>query len=196
MKKLPLISLFFLIFSLVSSSAFALLVTDNTDSDNFLYEVPYVFSSADVTASITAQALIINRYNNASGYTLLRDGKLVGISIAGDMACTAGGATFDVTINGEVTGVQAYIQNSTLTALGNSGSAGEQYSYMRQYRNETNAAQGFRRNIIDSAYHNADNPYGRATPLSAGDRIGVKITTSSNFAPSGADYVVTVYVLE
>ena len=194
MKKLLIISLFFLIFSLVSSSAFALLVTDNTDSDNFLYQQGFDFSTSDLTVSKTQVAIPINStLTGLSEYTLLRDGKLVGISVATSAACTVGGATFDVTINGNVTGVQAWIQKTTVSAVGNSGSAGAQYSYIRQYRNETAAPKGFG---IGGAKHNADNPYGKATPLVAGDRIGVKLTTNSTFAPDNMDAVVVVYILE
>lgn len=198
MKKLIFVSLFFLIFSLISSSAFALIVTDNTDEDNFLYEVPYQFATSNLAASLTASAFpIISTTVNNTGYLLLRAGKIVGISVAGDGVYTGtGGATFDVTINGTVTGVQGWIQNTTISALGNTGSAGPQYSYIRQYRNEIKSALGFRKNDATGDWHNRDNPYGKATPLVAGDRIGVKVTTSSGWGVNTNDYVVTVYVLE
>lgn len=199
MKKLLIVSLFFLVISLlVSSSAFALIVTDSTDVDNFLYEVPLQFATKDLAATLTAE-----KFPTATGltpksneYTLLRDGKLVGIAVAGDDDCTAGGATFDVTINGAVTGVQAWISPApAVSALGMPGTTGKRYSYARQHRADPTTEQGFKRSI-GSYYHSADFPYGKATPLSAGDRIGVKVTTSSGFAPISSDWVATVYVLE
>ena len=198
MKKLIFISLFLLIFSLFSSSAFALLVTDNTDEDNFLYQAPYNFATSNLTASVTLGRVSVmsNPFQDNFYYVVPRDARITGISVASDRPITAGGATFDVTINDKLTGVQAWIQPNTITALGNTGSAGTQYGYIRQYRNETAAAIGFRRSGNKGYYHNADNPYGKATPLVAGDRIGVKVTSSSGLLPITCDYIITIYVLQ
>jgi len=197
MKKFVLFFLFLLVFC---GSAQALIVTDNVDKTDFLYEVPYIFATSDIASSQTAVTLPIQigQTNQVFYYTVPRDGYLVGISSATNAAFTGGAATFDVTINNTVTGVQSVLQvGNERTAVGNSGSGGTTYGYMRQDRAETAAALGFKhKGSTSSYYHNADNPYGRATPLTAGDRIGVKMTTSSGIAPTGDDVVVVVYVLE
>lgn len=193
MKKLILlISLFFLF----SSPVFALIVTDNVDKDDFQYEVPYVFATPDLAASKTEVTIPIDgNLTNSSGYTIPRDGKLVGISVWSSGALTGGAATFDVTINEAVTGVQAVIEPNARTAIGNSGSSGMTYAYMRQDRADKRTHQGF--NLGSSpSYYDAEHKYGKATPITAGNRIGVKATTSSGFTPDNTDYVVVVYVLE
>lgn len=195
MKKLILASLFALG---LCSSVFALLVTDNVDKDSFQYEVAYRFTTADLAASQTAAEVpvISGAVQHNFYYTIPRSGKIVGIAVSGNAEITAGGATFDITINGNVTGVQTVIESPARSAVGNTGSSGPQYAYMRQDRAETAASGGFRASGSTADKHNADNPYGRATPLSAGNRVGVKVTTNSSFAPTTIDYVVTVYVLE
>lgn len=85
------------------------------------------------------------------------NGEIVAISVLSDSARTAGTATFDATINGTVTGLQAVL-NATDTT-----------------HKHTTQARG------------SDN-------FVAGDRIGVKVTTSS-WTPVAADVVVSVWVL-
>lgn len=195
MKKLILASLFAIG---LCPSAFALLVTDNVDKDSFQYEVPYSFATNNLAASQTAVEFPITAgaVQNNYYWTVPRSGKIVGIAVSGNNAVTAGGATFDITINGNVTGIQTVIESPARSAAGNTGSSGTQYAYMRQDRSETAASRGFKVSSPSADRHDADNPYGRATPLSAGNRVGVKVTTNSAFTPTTIDYVVTVYVLE
>lgn len=195
MKRLLLffVSPLFLLF--FCSSALGLIVTDNVDIDNFQYEIGYQFSTVDLAASLTAAFFPTSGRNAIYGYTIPRSGKIVGISVAGNRPVVSGAATFDVTINETVTGIQAIIEASPLRlAIGNSGSTGTQFSYMRQDRADTRTHQGFKRDT--SQFYDKTHLYGKATALSAGNRVGVSVTTSSGFAPTVADYVVTVYVLE
>ena len=200
MKKLILVTLFLVALFVLTTPLFALMTTENVDKDKFDYEVAFTFATSDMGTSYTAQEIPVSQTTsmlNNFYYVVPRDGSIVGISVAGNIVLGAGAATFDVTINGTVTGVQTVIEYSPVrTALGNSGASGSQYAYMRQDRAETASSQGFRQSSDKSDYHNVDNPFGRATPVSAGDRIGVKVTTNSGLSPTTADYVVTVYVLE
>ena len=208
-----IILLVFCILLVVSyQTAYGLLVTDNTDKDKFQYEVTYRFASSDFTQSMTAAevpAISLNGTGQSNPtrdvfYTVVpRDGKVVGMSVAARDAITSGSATFDVTINGLVTGVQTLLEDAPVTtvnartALGTTGGSGTTWSFIRQDRNDTNAARGFRTtNNSTNDRHNADNPFGRATPISAGNRIGVRVTTSSGLYPLTNAYTVTVYVLE
>lgn len=198
MKRLFLISLFLLF---TFGSAFALIVTDNVDKDAFQYEVPYHFSTNDLATSQTAVEIpvIAGATQHNFYYVIPRDGRIVGMSIAGNKAVVAGAATFDLTINGTVTGIQTVIEPTVGTArsaVGISGSAGPQFAYIRQDRAETASARGFRSSSDKASYHNAEHFYGKATALSAGNRVGARITTSSSFAPTTTDYVITIYVLE
>jgi hypothetical protein len=191
------------LFLLISSPAYALIVTDNVDEVDFQYKVGYTFASDDVAASVVSHeisvAVLETTMHSNFYYVVPEEGKIIGMAVAGSEAVAAGGgATFDVTINGLVTGVQAIIQGASLTALGTpSGSSDVRYSYITQDRDETNAARGFRKGQPTKldAWHDAEHPYGRATPLVAGNRVGVKVTTNSGFAPTGVDYVIVVYVL-
>lgn len=186
------------IFSLFPVNAFALLVTDNVDKTEFKYEVGYRFATSDLQASLTAAEIpvIPDATQHNFYYVVPRDGRVVGISVAGNNALSAGGATFDVTINGTVTGIQTVIESPARTALGESGSSGTQFAYMRQDRAQTASVRGFRSAIDTTSKHDTDNPYGRATPITAGNRIGVRVTTSSTWSPATLDYIVTIYVLE
>ncbi len=200
MKKIfALVSLFLLI---GVSSASALLNTDNTDKETFKYEVPYVFASEDLTASLTDETVAViggGVFASNFSYVIPRDGRLVGISVAGSRVCTTGAASFDVTINGTVTGFISVIESAARSAVGTSGSSGTQFAYTRQDRAETPVAQGFKtlRLTGNLEYHDANHIYGKASAIAAGDRIGVEVTTSSDFlAPTFADYIITIYVLE
>jgi hypothetical protein len=205
MKKL-LLSLSFLL--LVSSPVYALIVTENVDRDEFQYEVTYQALTEDLSANVTATAIPFHSAyasgtipTNQIYYAVVpRDGVLVGMSVSGNAACTAGGVTFDATINNQVTGMQTIIEPTTGTArsaVGISGAADPQYAYIRQDRASTTTARGFRKET--SPYldiHNAEHPYGKVTQLSAGNRVGIKVTTSSGFLPVTTDYLVILYVLE
>lgn len=214
MKKLLIVSLFLLLMLGLCNSANALITTDNVDRDAFQYEVTYSFATRDVGASKTGVELYTIPIPSAStatmedgikyrvvsrGSTATYQGRIVGMSVYMGQTCTAGSATFDVTINGNATGIQAVVDSDTArSATGITGSTGTQYSYIRHDRTQDSVEQGFRqeRAIDSTTYNSADNYYGRATPLVAGDRIGVKMTTSSSFTPTDSDVVITVYVLE
>lgn len=198
MKRLLLASLFLLV---TSVPAFGLIVTDNVDRDDFQYEVGYSFATEDLTASLSAIEIPARHADTISNfyYVVPRDGRIVGMSVAGNAAVTDGAATFDITINSQVTGVQTVIENTVTTArsaVGIGGSAGSQYAYIRQDRAETAVFQGFRAETSTADRHNADHPYGKATALSAGNRVGVKVTTSSGLTPTSVDYLIVIYVLE
>ena len=198
MRKLILTSLLVLT---LCFPAYALLVTDNVDRDNFQYEIPYQFATTDLGASLTAVTFSVSGLAGSGtaanpNYVIPRSGRIVGIAVSGNAAITAGGATFDVTINGTVTGVQTVIESPARSAVGNTGSSGTQFAYMRQDRADTAASRGFKASDDSANFHNADNPFGKATALSAGNRVGVRVTTSSTLSPTTIDYVVTVYVLE
>ena len=205
MKKILLATLFLLIFG-VSDSAFALLKTNNVHKEDFKYEVPYFFASEDLTQSMTAIKVGVGAVNGSSTdgfgdnffYVVSRDGFLTGMSVAMSTPLTNGAATFDVTINGTVTGVQVVIEdNPVRTAVGTTGSSGDQFGFIRQDRSDTNAADGFKGDDeFTLSRHNSDNPFGRATPLTAGNRIGLKLTTDSTLLPGHADAIITIYVLQ
>ena len=199
MKKLLLsISLFLL----VCGPAYGLIETRNVDPDNFDYEVAFGFSTADTSTTVTGLAIPINSTLTDNFYYVVpRDGRVVGMSVAGSAACTAGAATFDITINGTVTGVQAVIEPTALavrSAVGIDGKADPQYAYIRQDRASSTVAQGFRKTgHPQEDRYDAEHPYGKATALTAGNRIGVNFITSTDFAPnSSTDYLVVIYVLE
>ena len=194
MKKL-LLTLFLLL--LVPQSAYPLIVTDNVDRDKFQYEVGYRFSSGDTVASTTSLDVAMEASSTGHNffYTIPRDGRVVGMAIAGNEAITTGQATFDITINGQVTGIQTVLEPIVHSAVGIAGKTGPQYAYIRQDRSESRTAQGFRAEGDIDDIHLVNTPYGKATPLVAGNRIGVQITTSSLYAPVTNAYVVVIYVL-
>ena len=201
MKKLLLISLFLLLFV---RPVHALITIDNLDFDRFPWQSSYRFASSDLAASLTEAEMPTeaSQTNQNLYYTISRGsvagyGKIIGISVAGNGAIVAGGATFDVTINGCTTGIQAVIDSPVRAALVDSGSTGTTYAYMRQSWNTDVTSRGFKAAYNKGSYHDVDHYYGKATALSAGDRIGIKVSTSSGFLPAGSrDYVATVYVLE
>lgn len=193
------------LFLLISKPVFALIETNNVSKDDFLYEVGYAFATGDLAASQSAVQIpvaIETGTGHIFEYTIPRDGRIVGMSVTGDIALTvAGAATFDVTINGNVTGVQTVIEKLSAStgraAVGIGGSADAQYAYIRQDRADTVVARGLRAEYPKdtASFHDADHRYGKATALVAGNRVGVKVTTTSGFV-SMSDYVVVVYVLE
>lgn len=196
MKKL-LAFLFLLTFCFVSP-AFGLIVTVNVDKDAFQYEVGYKFATQDLAASLTAVDVPVGTEDLGHNfeYVIPRDARVVGMSVASNRASTSGAATFDVVINSTVTGIQAVIDASVVrSAVGTSGSSGSQYSFIRQDRASTTVAQGFRAENGTEDKHDADHPYGKATAITAGNRIGVQVTTSSGFSVED-DFVVVIYVLE
>lgn len=200
MKRLISIFLLLLVGSLSTNLAFALIVTDNVDKDDFRYEVTYTFSTQDLAVSQTAMEVPIDTsfVHDNFVYAISRDGRLVGMSIAGDQACTAGAATFDITINSQVTGIQTVIEPAPVrSAVGIGGASGTTYAYIRQDRADTVVSRGFRgADDKSTSFHNTEHQFGRATPLVAGNRVGVRVTTSSAFAPVDSAYVIVVYVLE
>lgn len=185
---------------LVSNPVYALIETENVDRDEFQYEVGYQFATGDLQASQSAVEIpVIVDLGHNFDLVVPRKGSLVGMSVAGNAACATGAATFDVTIAGTVTGIQTVIEptagSSAQTATGVGGAAGPQYAYIRKVREDSPVARGFRHTYDRNSFHDADHVYGKATALSAGNRIGVKVTTSSDFAPTSSDYVVVIYAL-
>lgn len=200
--KVLLLSLF-LVFA--CSPVFALITTDNVDKDTFQYEVGYKFATTDLAASYAAYEMSVetglgSTANEIYFYTIPRDGVVVGMSVAGNTAIVGGSATFDVTINNQLTGIQTVIEptpGTVRTAVGISGSAGNLYAFIRHDRATSVVEQGFRK-VEDrtSSYHNSEHPYGKATAITAGNRIGVKVTTDSSLSGTTGDFVVVVYVLQ
>ena len=201
MKKLLFVFLFLLVCSFASPS-YALIVTENVDKDAFQYEVGYKFATDDLAASLTAKEFSVESgsdVNDVFYYVVPREGRIVGMSVSSNNAVTLGAATFDVTINGLVTGVQTVIEPTAETvrsAVGTEGKADPQYAYIRQDRADTRVRQGFRAESNTAGIYDADHQYGKATALSAGNRVGVVVTTSSAFAATANDYIVVIYVLE
>jgi len=197
MKKLLLACLFLLI----CTPAFGLIVTDNVDRDNFGYEVAFSYATDNISANTIAWEIPVeSTLDDNFYYVVPRDGRVVGMSVAGSAACTAGAATFDITINGAVTGIQTVIEPTATTArsaVGINGAADPQYAYIRQDRADSVVARGFRVSLDRVGYHDAEHPFGKATALTAGNRIGVTINTTTGFTPTATtDYLVVIYVLE
>lgn len=197
MKK----SIFFLLFLLIAvSQSFALITTDNVDKDSFGYQTPYLFATSNLSANQTTIAVSTagtSGSNEVSEYVVPRAGSIVGLAVTGNANVTTGAATFDVTINGELTGIQAVINKNPGTFIG-TGSSGIKYAYARQDRSDVTVSQGTKDTSVSNraSFYSADYPFGRATPLVAGDRIGVKVNSSLNFTTNQSiDYVATVYVL-
>lgn len=202
MKKISIGFLFLLAFVVITSNAFALLTTENCDKEKFLVKTVYEFASNDVAASLTAvdiPAKDPSGVNTVLEYVVPSNARLVGISVSENAtkAATSGSATYDVTINGTVTGLQALVSSFATPYLGASGSAGTYLSYSFHDRDSDSMERGFKAPNANSSYrHDADHPYGKATALVAGSRIGVKVTTSSGYAPVSADPLIRVYVVE
>ncbi len=215
MKKLALVSLFLLVVFGMAVPAYSEILTNNVDRDKFQYVVPFQFATADVGVTLTTSTLPIIYDLGTTGtktnyyYAIYRgstDGntlpaRIVGMAASGSAACTSGAATFDITINGAQTGIKAVIEPApNRNAVGLNGATGATYTYIEQYRDDVAVPKGFNmgpRASINGDWYNWSYPYGYATPLVAGDRIGVNVTTSSGFLPAlTTDYIVVIYVLE
>jgi hypothetical protein len=202
MKKISIGFLFLLAFVVCVSNASALLVTASCDKDAFQTRTCYEFASTDVAASLTKVDIPIRGTtggNSVFEYVIPKDARLVGITVSQHVSklATAGYATYDVTINGTITGLQAGISPSVFSAVGSPGTTGTYLAYSSHDRDTIAMEQGFKLANPNTVYrHDSDNPYGKATPLVAGNRIGVKVTTGSAYAPVTADPVIRVYVVE
>jgi len=130
-----------------------------TLQQDFPYAQPYQFMQSDVAANQTAVALDVLGLSGNTEYTMDLAGSVIGISIAGNAARSAGTLTVDVTINGTATGLQAIL-------------------------NETNTTYHYATQVMET------------DTFSAGNRLGVDITTDGSWAPVTADIVVTVIVLK
>lgn len=192
-------------FLMLTSDAFALVRTRNVDIDEggFGYKVAYQFATENVGASRSAVE-IHTAGETGSGevsyyYTMPFKGSIVAVSIASSSALTDGSATADVTINGAVTGIRVALDGGATTLWDKSGEKADhtQYNYRTiQFDDDSpedwggTCGQGAQ--ACQSGYE-----YGKATPLVAGDRIGVKLTTSSGLAPAdSAEFNITVMVLQ
>lgn len=203
MRKLLLLALPLLLILSFTTPAHALLNTDNVDETKFQYRVAYTFGTGNIVASETrAEMYTYPGYTNAlmKAHVVTRPANIVGMSVAGNAVLTAGEATFDVTVNGTITGIQVSLDPYTArSAAGTAGSTGSQYGYIEQDRDETAVPRGFRSvgDIRSWSYGgDYDHRYGYATALAAGDRLGVVATTNSTLAPLTNDYTINVYVLE
>ena len=123
------------------------------------FMIPLAFSKADLTSSTSATAIPVSTINSATMIRMPFGGNIVAIGATGNANTTAGSVTFDATIDGSVTGLQA-ILNST-----------------KQTSTTTAATYG-------------------AYPVNAGQSLGVKYTTSHDFAPTGStDFTAMVYFM-
>jgi hypothetical protein len=197
MKKLLFILLFL---AVTCNHAFALLTTENVDKDKFGYMVTYQFATANMAASRTDDEMPTSGTsspNMQNYYVVPRDGTIAGISVASNLTITSGSATFDVTINENKSGLEAVIAASpALSAIESVGNSGSRYSYINQDRSEDVVKRGFSSSLQRTNYYDAEHPYGKATALTAGDRIGIKVSTSSGYANTTADFTATVFVLD
>lgn len=186
----------FLFLLVVSGSSYAMINTANVDRVTFTYQTPYNFATNNVAVSLTNDPIAIVGGSTAGSqilyYTVPRAGNIVGISVYGNAASTAGWATFEVVLNGTPTGIKTQINKDTATASGIPGTATSQYSYILQDRDTNYVPKGHNGKNVTG---NSAFPYGKATAVAAGNRIGVNVTTSSGFAPTTSDYQVTVWVL-
>ena len=194
MKRLTLLTVGVML--LWSSSAYALIVTPNTDPDNFESRTTRAFATQDLTSSMSSVYIPVS---GAAGNMEVRDsalshkGAIVGMSIALARPLAAGGVTAEITINRAGTGIQAVVDGGpTRAAVGSAGSTGTQFGYIQHPRGETQTRQGFRASTDEEQKHDRSNPFGVTTALAVGDRLGVVITTSSDIAPGGNDIVVSV----
>lgn len=195
MRKILLVFLFLLLVCCVPS--YALIQTDNTDikEGGFGYKVAYKWASYDVGSNLTAVELPVSfdtttRYNLY--YPMIFKGNIVGVSIAASGAPTAGSATAEVYINGLATGVRTAIDAGGTVKSAKSGGRTVHTTYNYNQLDFDSEVAGSWGGSWDGKVY----PYGRATALAAGDYIGVKLTTSSNFAPNTDDFVVTVIILQ
>ncbi len=203
MKKL----IFLLVITLLClwvTPAFALIRTRNVEADDygsgdskFDYKVAYQFATQDVAASISAVAMPVPTANADSTlhkhslyYAMPFKGSIVGISIATYETLTGGSATAEVTINGYVTGVRTALEVSNVRHY----PSGLVTTHSRVNANTLAYDDDSPPNWGGGRHKAVTHPYGKATPLVVGDRIGVNIETSSGV--NTTDYVVTVIILQ
>ena len=204
MKRILCIFLSITFLLIVTPSAFALIRTRNVDIDTgeFGYKVPYQFASTNVGGAVTAGELATDAtISNIYYYTMPFKGSIVGVSIAVNAAITAGSITADVTINGTVTGVRTAIDAGAQEVWSKSGQLADHRQYNYQFiafdddsPEDWGGTCGLGAQSCSAGYE-----YGRATPLVAGDRIGVRLTTSPakpQLAPATTEVNVTVMVLQ
>lgn len=183
--------------------AFALIRTRNVDIDEggFQYKVAYQFATTDVGAVLDAAELCTDAtITNQLYYTMPFKGSIVGISIASNAALTNGSMTADVTINGIVTGVRTAIdgQGAAKDVRAGEVTAHTTYNYNTILFDDDSPPDW------GGGYHDTKRVYGKATPLSAGDRIGVKLSTTGDLettastilAPTTNEVNVTVMILQ
>lgn len=184
-----------------ASPAHALIRTRNVDAKDygtgdskFDYKVAYQFITGDVAASTSLVAMPVpTSYKNQRHnfyYAMPFKGNIVAISIMSKAALTGGSATAEVTINGYVTGVRTAINAGGNTRDSESGLVTVHTQYNAQtleYDDDAPADWG-------GSIHDVNHPYGKATPLVVGDRVGVNIETSAGI--NVTDYVVTVIILQ
>ena len=198
MKRILCIFLSITFLLIVTPSAFALIRTRNVDIDDggFGYKVSYQFATTDVGGGQTAIELPTDAtINNQYYYTMPFKGSIVGISIASNTAITRGSVTADVTINGAVTGVRTALDGGATAKWSRSGQVADH----RQFNYNTILFDTDIPDDFGGGTHDTIHPYGKATALTAGDRIGVKLTTSTgagSLLPGTAEMNITVMVLQ
>ena len=194
---------FLLLFAMVgiyTTPAWALITTDNTDPNEFAVKQTLQYATYNCTVSMSGvrvPAAGTSGANVVEDIVLPFKGSIVGMSMAFQNAITAGGVTAEVAINRTGTGIQCAADcNTARTATGAAGSTGTQFAYVTQPRGKTRTVQGFRAESDEQQKHNTANPYGYTTPIAAGDRINVLLTTTNNLAPLENDVLITVEVLQ
>ena len=199
MKKI----IFLLVITLLlwATPASALIRTRNVDAKDygsgeskFKYKVAYTFATTNVGDSLTASQLSVDAtITDVDFYIMPFKGTIVGISIGSSAALTAGSVTADVTINGTVTGVRTALDAGGSTRHNQSGLLAAH----TQYNLNTLAYDDDSPPDWGGAKHDDTHLYGKATALAAGDRLGVKLTTSSAFAPDlSSEINITVIILQ
>lgn len=185
--------------------AFALINTrnveakdDGTGESGFKYKVAYQFATTDVGYTTTAGTVTTTATGTSYYYTMPFKGNIVGISIASSAATTAGAATAEVTINGCVTGVR--------TALGTESVKVDRYGQRTTHTTYNYNTINYDNNqppdwggLETDASISGDGgyDYGKASPLEAGDYLGVTLELSSTYAPAtSSEMVITVIILQ
>lgn len=205
MKRILCIFLSITFLLTVTSSAFALIRTRNVDIDEggFGYKVAYGFATNDVGLSRSAveipnDATLGVTTGHNFYYTMPFKGSIVGVSIAANQELTTGGLTADVTINGTITGVRVALDGGAATLWSRSGLKADhkQFNFQTIAFDDDSPEDWGGTCGLGSQACVTGYEYGRATPLVAGDRIGVRVTTSSNLNPVTIDFNVTVMVLQ
>jgi len=186
---------------LIVPSAHARIRTNNVDAEDygsgdskFDYKVSYVFATKNITQGNGMTVSIDATETSNTAYAMPFKGNIVGISIASSAALTKGSATAEVTINGKVTGVRTAIDFPGNTRANQSGLVTAHSQYNVQTINyDTDSVPG----NWGGDWQGISYPYGEASALEVGDRLGVNLQLSNSHAPvASADLIITVIILQ